>query len=256
MEIRLIFLIVSLIFGTLIGEDYTRNPHVDENTWNLLKPYFLPAEESVKKKLDAIFSRSKRPTESLKTLVEAGFKLTSVQGIRVKVLKHPGIPGYVFKILTDDQDSRPDVSSWLSRVKGAEVIRQAIKELGVQHFFFVPEKWIYPLPAEPSPSIFKEGGRKNFILIAKNVHPCSRERNVTRWMELSNTKVLDALYAILMKTGAADSIKENNIPWCKNNKIAFVDTEHYHDFANIRFARLEKVLNPKMKLYWQSLRSK
>lgn len=231
-----IFLVLTLTCGSLLSDGY---PLVDESTWNAHKPYFLPINLPIKKKLDEIFSKG---NTSFDSLVAAGFKLTPVQGNRVRVFTHPGMPGFVFKILMD-----PDhANTLLNRVKGARIIHQAIESLGLQHLFSVPDKWIYPF--------YQREGESNFILVAKDMRPYSREANIELWMRLTNKKVLDGLYAILMETGASDSTKENNIPWCRDNKIAFVDTEQYHDWENIRFERLEKVLSPKMKAYWQALR--
>ncbi|CRX38597.1 hypothetical protein [Estrella lausannensis] len=237
----------------LFSQDYVRNPYVEESVWESLKPYFIPSDHPVKKKLDALFFKNERVTASNASLIQAGFQANEVQGIRVFVVKHLEIPGFVFKILTDDQDSRPDASSWLSRVQGAEKIQSAIVKYGYQKYFKVPRKWIYPLPAEPSPQEIRVGGRKNFILIAEDVKPYPREKNLKKWGELKDKKLLDALCRVVLTTGAADSIKENNIPWCQDGLIAFVDTEHTGDPDKIRWYRLGKILNKKMKDYWTKI---
>lgn len=247
-------LVLLFTFQTeLFSQDYVRNPYVDEAVWESLKPYFVPSDLPLKKKLDAIFLKNERVSESHASLVRAGFQATEVQGIRVLVVKHPDMPGYVFKVLTDEQDSRPDTTSWLSRVQGADKIRSAIVKYGYQKYFKVPRKWIYPLPAEPSPHEIREGGRKNFILIAEDMEPYPREKNLKKWAELKDKKLLDALCKVVLETGAADSTKENNIPWCQGGLIAFVDTEHTGDPNKIRWYRLGKILNKKMKDYWTKI---
>lgn len=248
----LILLLLAAYQASVFSDDYIRNPHVEEKVWEALRPHFIPADSPLKSKLDAIFLRNERVTHSFATLIGQGFSATEVQGIRSLVLKHPDMPGYVFKVLTDDQDTRSDSSSWLSRVRGAEKIRSAIVKFGYQKYFKVPRKWIYPLPPEPSPQEIREGGRKNFILIAEDVKPLPREENLKKWSKLKDKKLLDALCKVLLEAGAADSTKENNIPWCQGGLIAFVDTEHTGD-PKIRWYRLGKILNRKMKDYWTKI---
>lgn len=251
--ITLLLFFLALSRGALLSAgEYERNPYVEEAVWESLRPYFIPWDSPLKKELDAIFLKNERVTKNFESMLQAGFNATEVQGIRALVVKHPKMPGYVFKVLTDEQDSRPDFSSWLSRVRGAEKIQSAVVKYGYQKYFKVPRKWIYPLPSEPGPLEIREGGRKNFILIAEDVSPYPREQNLKKWRELKDKKVLDALCKVLLETGAADSTKENNIPFCKGGLIAFVDTEHTGD-PKIRWYRLGKILNKKMKDYWTKI---
>jgi len=236
-------LIITVLLGALHAEDYPKNPHVSEEVWNAVKPYFLPVHKPLKAQLDAIFA-GRRVTASAETLRAAGFNLTEVQGLSVVVVKHPEIPGYVFKMLLDDQQSRrTDWESWLLRIRGAESTKRAIAKFNLGAYFMVADKWIYPLPGE---------GPRNFILVAKNLHPLPKQENLARWKKLYDKKILEGLQRIITKVGLADSFKEHNIPWCKNGKIAIIDTAHHHD-QNLQYHRLERVLNPKMTKYWQKL---
>ncbi len=219
---------------------------MSDEVWEKVSPYLMPDNHPIKAKLDDIFCKNHRITESNTTLNEAGFKLAPVQGAVCTALKHTLIKGYVFKIYTDDRDTRVDWESWTNRAKGAEVLRETIEKYGYKRHFKVPRKWIYALPAEPSPKMILSGGRKNFILVAEDMHPLSRKDNWNRWKSVQNKDLFRKLITIVGVTGAGDCVRGNNIPWCRDGKIAFVDTEVIYRWP-VNFHPIVEVINKNMR---------
>ncbi|MEC7839836.1 MAG: hypothetical protein VX777_07335 [Chlamydiota bacterium] len=221
------------------------NPYVSEEVWNEVAPYLMPDDHPIKQKLDKIF-QDKRVTESCETLLEAGFVFTPVQGIVCKAMKHKKMKGYVFKIYPDTIETRVDWVSWTKRCRGAKLIRESIKKHGYESLFKVSNKWIYPLPAEPSPKTMSKGGRKNFILVAEDQHPTSKKYNWSKWRRVRSQEFIKKVMRVVIDTGAGDCVRANNIPWCKDGKVAFIDTEVTHRWP-VSFQPMLEVMSPKMR---------
>ena len=160
---------------------YPPNPHVSNKIWKKASPFFLPEDHPIKPGLDQLFSSS-RVILDLKSLELAGFidpkprKFT-----RLIVTKHPDFPGYIFKIYLDAQryHKMKEWECWIKRIKGVRLIKQIIEERQLQSYFKTPQKWIYPLPAEPSPS--EDFIRKNFILVEEDMDLLDSESNEDLW---------------------------------------------------------------------------
>ena len=56
----------------------------------------------------------------------------------------------------------------------------------------------------------------------------------------------------LTEEGLKDSVFPDNIPFTKDGKMAFIDTEHHHLWP-VDYYRLERYLSPEMKTYWKNL---
>lgn len=250
-RLLLLFLIV-LQTSAFAAETYQRNPHVSDEIWEKVSPYFLPLNHAIKPILDSIFNGT-RVIASKQTLAEAGFIFTEVQGTQAYVMQHPLIKGYVIKLYPDDKPTRVDWVSWTNRIIGANLLKQAFKIHKCDKIFKVANKWIYPLPAEPSPTtIIEQGGRKNFILIVENVKPLSRRENWAKWRRLKKENILTSLYKVTRRVGAGDCVRANNLPWCEDGKIGFVDTEIYYRWP-INYHPLMEVLNKKMQPRWKKI---
>lgn len=227
---------------------WPKNPSVDEATWNALQPFFLPSNHPLKMQLDAIFS-SYRVTANQYYMALAGFVSLDVwKWDKVFVARHPSLPGYLIKAYLDDQVYMDD-RQLVQRIAAAENLRGAIKAFGYQSLFKVPRKWLYPLP--DSPETLPGLRKKNFILIVEDMNIVDREKNKKLYLK-ANEKQLVALYHLLNTLGLADSIYIQNIPFSKDGKIAFVDTER-HSLWPVPFQKLTPMLNSKMQAFWKRL---
>lgn len=195
--------------------------------------------------LDAIFSS--RVTSSKESLQKAGFNVV-VKGhySDTVVASHPNVPGYFFKLYTDDQEGIDELEKLMQRINGALLAKQIIENHGWEEYFKVPQKWLYRLP---------QNYGKQFILIAEDMDIYSKNGNKKKWASKRVTKEkLDILYAFLTEGGFADSIYYFNLPFSHDGKWALIDTEKYHTWP-IPYDRLTKRLRYKMQVYWTRISS-
>lgn len=226
---------------------WKKNGSVDEVTWNTLQPYLLPSNHPLKPKLDDIFLRM-RATATAHFMKRAGFEsLEEWKWDKVFVAKHPHLKGYLIKAFLDDHHLMDD-KILVNRIICAENIRSAIKVYGYQAYFKVPRKWLYQLPENPPtlPGLHQ----KNFILVVEDMDLVSQKENKDMFHNLITEKHLSALFLLINTLGLSDSVYIKNIPFSKDEKIAFVDTERYGLWP-ILFHKLTPKLNSKMKKYWK-----
>lgn len=232
-----------------------KNKYTNKNDLKKVNKYLLSDEHPLKLKLDQIFSRS-RILADWESLQAAGFDALPPQHhTQIIVAKHPDLKGYVIKAYLDEQPyykERPEYYHWINRIQGAQLIQKYLN----QHeeyakLFKVPQKWIYRLPDEPSPSLTHL--RKNFILIAEDMELFDEKTNEALWAsEYVTIEILDALYTITTDLGLRDSAKPSNSPFSADGKIAFIDTEVYQK-EGVRFFKLDPYLSPQMHIYWKEM---
>jgi len=228
--------------------------HVSKETLNTVKPYLLPADHPAKLILDRIFS-STRATLNLKKLKDAGFINPKVRRwTHLVVTKHPDLPGYIFKIYLDAQrhfKNMREHDHWLKRIKGARAIQKILDENNWNHCFKVPKKWIYKLPGNPRPS--SDYVKKHFILIEDDMDLRSDDENAEAWKSsLVDSEKLTSLFYILDTVGLRDCSKIHNIPFSKDGRIAFIDTETTEEWP-ITYSRLNDSLSDQLKDFWKTL---
>lgn len=249
-------LIISLAALCLVAcveltAEYVRPDSVSEQVWNELTPYFLPEEMPIKHKLDKVFAS--RPTRSFAGLKIAGFKIPRIRrAAKVVVASHPKIKGFLIKLYTDNVSFTDEWINWKRRIIGAQFIEKTVAELGYEHIFKVPKKWIYPLPPEPA-GMTPGPHRKNFVLIVENMKILDPRKNEFWWRSIAMTPdKVEAIYTVFQKAGLADSVYPDNVPFCKDRKLAFVDTEHYRQWP-VPFIKLLPFFNAEMQEYWLML---
>lgn len=202
----------------------------------------LSDSHPLKQKLDALFST--RITQSKDTLKQAGFKLV-VKGhySDTVVAQHPDIPGYFFKLYTDDQVGINAEEQLMRRIHGANVAKEIIARHGWEHYFKVPQKWLYHLPDS-------EG---SVVLIAEDMELYSRNGNLKKWASKKVKKeMLEILFVFLTEGGFVDSVYPFNIPFSRDGRLAIIDTEKYHAWP-IPYHRLTKYLRYDTQVYWVEL---
>jgi hypothetical protein len=235
---------------------YAYNSKVSREVWNSLTPYFLPYDMPVRRELDKIFGSKKRVLESMESLKKAGFKNPHARKwTRLVVTSHDKLAGYVVKLYTDSQHphrGQPEYVFWLSRIKGVALIADMIAQKNLQAIFKTPKKWIYRVPEKPSPSS-KARYRKNFILIEEDMGILNDPENEARFKSPAVTEdLLRELFSILQDIGLWDCAKPANIPFCRDGRIAFIDTQTYHTWP-VKLSRLTPFLSPSMQEVWQAL---
>lgn len=242
-----VFFSLLLLQLPMHGFSYNRPAHVDPLVWNSMAPYFLPEDHPIKPKLDKLFSAS-RLVRNSKKLKKAGFKTPDPRPhSRTIVSRHPKLKGYWVKLYTDDQT---DITDWVElrrRILGAHYTRESIERHSYQRIFKVPDKWIYPLPE--SPGVTGGSSRKNFILLAKDMRCLKKKENYRRWLMIT-PELLKAVHVVLHEAGLSDSVFAFNMPFGKDGRIAFIDTQHYHEWP-VPFTKLCRYLSPVTRERWR-----
>lgn len=223
--------------------DYVPNPLLAPEVWNKVKPYLLPSNHPVKKKLDRLFRHTSVLTSS-SSLHRKHFQFEKRKWSRTFVATHSDIPGYFLKFFTHKQNDIVDHDKLVRRVKGARVIREYIKANNLEHLFKVPEKWIYPLPVRKSK--FASPDCKNFILVVEemDIHP--DKVNAQKWKHSMTRERFEIFYNMIETLGLKDNVYTFNCPFCRDGKQAFIDTEWYHCWP-LHYDLLGAYLNEDMK---------
>lgn len=223
---------------------YIKPSYIDQETWISVSPYFLPEKHPMKSQLDAIFKAS-RVSSTSSTLKKAGFNTPEARPIsKAVVSKHPKLKGYLVKLYLDETPDIKDAEKWLLRIKGAQIAQNLIDKHGCHHYFKVPKKWIYPLPENPSSLINHQ--RKHFILLVENLNPLKSKENKECYLNEMSYDLLQNIQKIIEQGGLDDSIVVANLPFCKDGRLAFLDTEVFNRWP-IRYHLLAKHLSKKMK---------
>lgn len=126
--------------NTSFLSQYLPSPYIDPFVWSFVQPYLLPENHPVKYKLDRLFT-SARITLNGESLRLAGFE-NHIAGLYsgAVVTRHPKVKGYYFKMFTDDSPQRVDWQQWVTRIQGAQSVKNAIALKGYKKMFKVPEK--------------------------------------------------------------------------------------------------------------------
>ncbi|MBS0648633.1 MAG: hypothetical protein JSS10_05350 [Verrucomicrobia bacterium] len=233
--------------STLIAyPNFYENPLLDETMRRKMAPYLLPLDHPIKEKLDILFSSS-RVTQSRQTLAAAGFvKVGPVAFGDIMVVRHPEMPGYIFKFYLDAEPLiKEGVANWawlVRRCKAARAIKKVIKKKKLK-YFTVPDKWLYILPSDPRS---EEPNSEPIILVETyfELHPNSAKI----WKTEVKEKHLDELYTIY-QSGYGSIHVPKNVPYTSKRKFAFIDTENPKRKVDVKY--IKRYLSKEMGEYWQ-----
>jgi hypothetical protein len=244
-----IFKVYSLLFAFFLFLSF-QTAHCNSTAAD--PSYFLPEDHKLKSKLDALFSKS-RATQDNKSLKKAGFKFQEREKWdQIIVATHSKLKGYLLKLYTDNQIGVPDLPMWIQRIDGARLIQSIIDSHGYQHLFKTPQKWIYELPANPVPQPGLDP--KRYIMVVEDMHLLDQDVNKIVWglKEYMTEERLLAFYTILKEGGLIDSVFTDNAPVCTDERMAFIDTEHFNK-EPINYERLLRFLPPARHEFWLQL---
>lgn len=228
-------------------------PEVSQEIWAEVSPYLLPPNHPAWAKLNRVFCKT-RATQSPEHFKKAGFRRWRPgRWSRVAASGHPEFPEYFIKAYCDTElGILYDWKRWIHRIRGAEKIRECIKQYHLQKDFKVPNKWIYPLPKSPSPPNSSRYLRKNFILVCENMRIEDHDTNEKMYKDKMTTKLMDGLYTILQVCGLYDSVYVFNIPFCKDGRMAVIDTEYWHKWP-VPYQKLTSKFSKKLQSHWKRI---
>lgn len=241
-----------LFLHSMAGADEVfHSAAVPQVVWDRVTPFLMPADHPAKDVLDTLFAKPD-VLLSRATMQKAGFKVSKPRKRdNIFFATHKKLKGYFLKFYTDDQGALPDWYNWVQRAQGAVAIRQAIERHGYQKIFSVPRKWIYPIPRTAL-----KPEQKSFILVAEDMHLVGSATNAARWKSrgwITEDK-LRALYKLLREERLIDSVYVDNIPFAKDGRIAFIDTEHFHNCERrVPYERLTPRLPANLQSFWTEM---
>jgi hypothetical protein len=212
--------------------------------------FLLPLNHPIKPSLDYLFSLT-RATLNLDTMKKAGFEVCGPRKFtNLVIAKHPAIPGYIFKLYLDAQRYHKNKSEehfWVLRIEGALKIRNLIESYGLQCYLKVPQKWIYKLPNKSS--VQKGYFRKDYILVEEDMNLFSDEETEMLWKSPAvSHDLLNALVLVLSHVGLSDCVKPDNIPFSKDFKVAFIDTQTHGEHVSLK--EFKSYLSEENQAYW------
>lgn len=238
---------------------FVKPPGVSDEWWERITPHLISKNHPLKKKLDKLFAK-KRIIKNQKSLLRSGFDIMPPQQhTHVIIASHPQIPGYLLKLYTDNQKYHmrlPEYYLWVFRAEGARLVREIIAKRHWEGIFKAPQKWIYPIPL--SSKAPKSKGKKiyypkQFILVVEDMNIHSEKRCAKLWKSgLINSELLSCLQELLQEAGLWDGAKPANIPFSRDGRIAFVDTQSYYRYPVV-YHKLDPMLNPELLPFWQQI---
>lgn len=181
----------------------------------------LPSDHPLRIQLNGLFQDSKM-FQSQATFRKAGFIVNSRAHRGCMVARHPRLRTYVFKKFVDSISQQSQIQNYRARITGARLLGAFIKDHQLKHIV-VPQKWLYRLPSRFSHPITKA---PSYILVAEWIDLCSIELSQKAYYSIP-LPVLNELCLVVYRFRGLDSIV-GNMPFTKNNKIAFVDTERWN----------------------------
>lgn len=182
-----------------------------------VEKWLMPKKHPIYKKLTKLF-KYRELFDSPETLREAGFIVNKRVHQNMMVFTHPSVEGYIFKRFRNKVDQEVQRELYIKRLKGAEIIRNVIKEENIQNIV-VPDKWLFALGFDSN----------EYLVVAKRLDICPGDdligsENVNRYQTI-DLETLREYCTVLKKIKGCDAWPRNQ-PFTRDGKIAFIDTEH------------------------------
>lgn len=207
-----------------------------------VKDCLLPEDHPLQNKLKKLFDN---PSifELPEHLRLAGFTICNRIRRGLMVISHPNIKNYLIKKFQNETPRKAQLRNYLRRINGARTLRQFIQLNNLQHIV-VPKKWLYLLPESFSDPETQE---RTYILIVERMDICSGGKDVNgevakRYYNI-DTDVLRELCVVVYYFRGLDSGLQN-MPFTYQNKIAFIDTEHWKNDRRKEFLRFALLYMP------------
>jgi hypothetical protein len=158
--------------------------------------------------------------DSRKAFRKAGFDVIDREHKdKIMVATHGAAPGYMFKKYSNDTSPKDQLEKYEQRVEGARKVRALIEERRLEHIV-VPQKAVIELPRE-----FSSRKSSPHVVIAERLS-LSSHSDTKRTYSHIDENVLRDLCVVLHVFPGLDSVVAN-MPFTKDGKIAFIDTEHW-----------------------------
>lgn len=146
----------------------------------------------------------------------AGFSLVDHAPHKIMTGSHKRARGYLFKKYDDDKPGEKQLRNYMHRVEGSRLLRAFIAERGFTHVV-APRKWLYELPPA-----FPE----RYLVVAEKLDLVSRVATDRAYARISKEQIRELATVLYYFRGLNSTAA--NLPYTKDARIAFVDTERWH----------------------------
>lgn len=146
----------------------------------------------------------------------ASFDLIDHSENKILSGSHKRAKGYLFKKYNDDKPGEKQLRNYMHRLEGARLIRTFIAEHGFSRVV-APRKWLYELP----PSF-----PARYLVVAEKLDLASKS-DTERSYDRIGKEQMHELATILYYFRGLNSTA-SNLPFAKDGRIAFIDTERWH----------------------------
>lgn len=201
-----------------------------------VKACLLPKDHRLQDQLKNLFEDHPDMFQSPEHLKQAGFNVFDKIRRGFMVASHPAIKNYLIKKFQDGTSHKAQLRNYLRRINGARTLSGFIRANKIQHIV-TPQKWLYPLPKQFSDP---ETGERTYVLIVEEVDICSggkdQDGEIARRYFNMDFEILRELCTVLYYFRGLDSGLQN-MPFTYDNKIAFIDTEHWKSSGREGFLR-------------------
>lgn len=160
--------------------------------------------------------------DSTKSFKKAGFDVVErTRDTRIMAASHDDAKGYLFKKYNNDRRADEQLENYQIRIEGARLLRALIDERGLRNIV-VPRKWLYELPAQFATE--RKGLRRpSYVLIVEKFKILEDSKSEYGSID---KQTLRELCAVVYRFPGLDSTPKN-VPFTKDGKIAFIDTESW-----------------------------
>ncbi len=150
---------------------------------------------------------------SRELLEEAGFSLYSHNHRGICIAEHPELPGYLIKLFINDAPREFTLNNFMSRIEGANQLREFIKKNKLTKIV-VPQKQLYTLQ-DGTP-----------LLVVEKMDIIDSTSELEEAYASIDLDLLEELCKVVKRFRGLDSILKN-MPFTRDGKIAFIDTEKW-----------------------------
>jgi len=221
-----------IIFIALIGTIF-------ELQGAVIEEYILPADHPWQKKLSGLFNQIS--FDSKNAVRDGGFIPMKRAHRGMLTMYHPNAEGLLIKkFMTDSSSAEEERDNFIRRIEGARRLQALIKKHKLKTIV-VPEKWLIPL---------EEEGR--YALIVQKMDLLTEKQSVQKYQKISKP-MLGELCLVLNHLRGLDS-RIHNMPFTRQNQIAFIDTERWEQFRPEFLNHAMKLLSPQNQQYAKSLK--
>jgi hypothetical protein len=251
MNFRKIFntLLFSLLLISSFAIEAIENSPNEQQT-SSLKKYLLPVNHPLQRKLAKLF-HDPSMFNSPNKLEAEDFSVLARVHRGLMVASHPTIKKHLFKKFINSVSQEEQIQNFIRRIEGARALRTFIKENQL-HYIVVPQKWLYQLPEQFSDPVTHA---PTYILIVEKMDILSGGKDPTgavaqKYFKIRK-KVLKELCLVLYNFHGLDSVL-HNVPFTKDGKIAFIDTERWQSIRRGFMPHIIPFLDEKRQKYVQT----